>query len=197
MKLLLLLGEKRKQNVDRRGRAIPGGEELLQFCLERNSIGVEQLVLNRAGGPFHYCYLHTPASRSADREAERSARMLQLREQIQQAGPFQIIGFGWAACDTLFPVGKSGMKDRIECAWPLVPDYLIESIPNLDDYPRECRIRDKLLARAYLTYDPFAALYDPNLAVDISRVLEKAAKKAGIETKSNLEVPMFNWLPFM
>lgn len=44
----------------------------------------------------------------------------------------------------------------------------------------------------WVSYSPDAALYDPSLVVQISRIIKYAARDAGIQTES-ANIPMFRW----
>ena len=125
--------------------------------------------------PFHYCYYTKPESKEEFRDQARAHRMEQIREMFY-IEPFVIIGFGWMACDMLFRKGRSQTRTRTGAKWLLSPGAETE---------------------AWLTYDPAAALFDPNLVVDISWVIVNAAKDAGIEIVPNPNVKPFSWDPYL
>jgi hypothetical protein len=122
---------------------------------------------------FH-CYDSPPSPRAQERP--RDARRIELLG-VWERPDYRpvIVGFGWMACDILFRVGKSHMKRYVGCKWPIVDSTL----------------------KAWLTYDPAAALYDPNLVVDIAGAVVTAAKEDGHRIQVNTKVRPYSWSKFI
>lgn len=167
MKLFLLLGQLRFGS---------DAESLLWHICRSQSLARDNFIL-REISPFHYCYNHTPASKREYRESDRQAKLEEIIKLWHDVGPFQIISFGWMSCDLLLKVGKSRTKTRIGAKWRFVEPGMSTNI--------------------WQTYDPAAALFDPNIVVDIAWVINHAAQDAGIPTEINKTLEIFDWSKYL
>jgi hypothetical protein len=140
------------------------GETLLEnICLRYNLIKDKHYKL-------YYCYAAQPRGRAVARPRE-SARHNLMKMWLTDVNPI-IVGFGWIACDTLFEVGRSRLKTKVGCKW---------------------RIKDYEQNWAWQSYDISAALFDPNLIVDISGVIVTAAKEDGHKITVNKSIKPYHW----
>jgi hypothetical protein len=149
------------------------GERLLTHILRRYSIHSLHSYCDE------YCYMSEPPSR----REERLPLVEVARERLQTVWakePGPIIGFGWMACEILTGKGKTKLKDMV-CT----------------DWPSRLKMENGDQRNAWIIYDPAAALFDPNLAVDISAVLVAAVEKAGGKTEVNKLERAFNWEKYM
>jgi hypothetical protein len=145
----------------------PAGEQLLRMILNRYGLGDVWTIA--------YCYEEAPPTRQKARkpllEARREALMSEWGNDSQQ-----IIGCGWMACEMLTGHGKTKLGGLVGTKW---------------------LVWNSEVRHAWVTYDPAAALFDPNLAVDISAVIIAAAKEEGLKPLVNKTIKMFNWEPFL
>jgi hypothetical protein len=143
------------------------GEQLLRMILNRYGLGDVWTI--------RYCYEEKPPTRQKARRSLLEARRATLIGEWGNESQ-QIIGCGWMACEMLTGHGKTKLGGLVGTKWGLW---------------------DGLTRQAWLTYDPAAALYDPNLSVDISAVVVAAAKEEGMKPLVNKTVKMFDWGPFL
>lgn len=168
MKLLLLLGQKRYGD---------DAERLLWHICRSYSLTRDNFVIGDKVAPFHYCYYAPPASKRDNRDSDRRARLKEIIELYERFGPFKIVGFGWMTADLLLNVGKSKTKSLVGAKWKLVHPGMI--------------------TETWITYDPAAALFDPNMVVDIAQVIVLAAEDAGIQTEINPNLEPFDWSKYL
>jgi hypothetical protein len=89
--------------------------------------------------------------------------------------PVSVVGMGKLSAECL--IKGSVLKYKTGSCWGVKPRY-----------------RQAGVDHAWITYVPDAALYDPALFVDITRVLGKAALEAGIPIEINYQLPIYkNW----
>ena len=121
-----------------------------------------------------YCYDSLPSPRVQERPRDaRRSELLGVWERPDYRPV--IVGFGWMAADILFRIGKPRLKNYVGGKWPIVDSTL----------------------EAWLTYDPAASLYAPNLVVDIAGAVVTAAKEDGHRIQVNTEVRPYSWSKFI
>jgi hypothetical protein len=147
------------------------GEELLENICDRYCLRSD------VDYTTYYAYWAPVPSRVDDRPRDNRRKELMDYWLGTFSNPV-IIGFGWVSCDLLFRVGKSKMNSRIGCKW------IVEGYDNPE-------------RRAWLTYDPNAALFDPNLVCDIAGTIVTAAKEDGHTIRINKSVKPYNWEKFL
>lgn len=146
------------------------GEYLLKHILCRYSVDLHLVH-------WHYSYYQEPATRAIKRKTELAETRKRLETEFLRE-PGVIIGFGWMACEVLVARGKTRLKNTVGTKWNCTSDSIV-------------------IRSAWISYDPAAALFDPNLAVDISSVILAACKEGGIETKLNRNIKPFNWIQYI
>jgi hypothetical protein len=146
------------------------GEELLENICDRYNLSYD------VDYNVFYCYVAPVPKRTDDRPRDYRLKELMDYWLSNLSNPI-IVGFGWLSCDLLFHVGKTKMKSRIGCKW-IIEGY---------EQPEK---------RAWLTYDPAAALFDPGLVCDISGVIITAAKEDGHRIEVNKSVKPYDWKNF-
>ena len=139
--------------------------ELLTFLLRRHSI-------NREDSVDAFCFLGTQESlpgRKKNRLREIFPDLSKADEFIRLNQPCVVVGFGRLP---EFLTGASVLSTKAGTWWDT-----------------------KKFGRVWITHSPEAALYKPDLVVQISRVIKFAAGQAEIETKPN-NIPMFRWVEY-
>jgi len=142
------------------------GEKFLRYLLGRYSL---HRHLYRLG----YCYDSTPRSTAKERRSDLEAS--RKHHERYWVDPWTIIGFGWMAAELLTGRGKTKLKTLVGTKWTYVGNIV-----------REC----------WISYDPAAALFDPNIAVDISAVILAAAKLDGLTARIDPAIK-FDWQPYI
>jgi hypothetical protein len=140
--------------------------ELLTFLLRRHSINREDWV-------HTYCFSGTKESlpgRKKDRLQEILPDLRKAEEFIRLNQPCVVVGFGSLPCE--FLTGAGVLSTKAGTWWDT-----------------------KKFGRVWITHSPEAALYKPDLVVQISRTIRRAAEQAGIETKP-ADIPMFKWVEY-
>jgi hypothetical protein len=161
-KLFILLDEAKHYMTD--------SEKLLYHCLDRYSLTAQDYQVE-------HCYLEKPPSKIIDRHALKEARRHQLIDTLSNSErSFVLIAMGKFSCEMLFAKAKA--SHRYGTCWKVDKDF--ESVQNI------------IKGRAWVTYDPTAALYNPNLAVDIAAVIHAAATDANLKPKTNRQIKQFN-----
>lgn len=150
-----------------------GGGSLLKFLIRRLSIDSNQWK-------FGYCFEGQKKSlptHKRERQVMLKTHLARLHERMriakEELGPMQIIGAGRLACECF--TGSTELKKRSGTTWRPLAKW------------------KDIVDKVWICYSPDAALFDAGLAVEITGVLANAAKKAGVSTKTNLSLPMFDW----
>lgn len=144
------------------------GGKLLRMLISRLSIERKDWV-------HTYCFSGDKAMLPKQKKKRLDALSLDRRKLhlfIDVNQPCVVVGLGRLACEIL--TGASLINSKAGTCW---------TVPKL--------------GRVWICYGPDAALYDPGMAVEIYGILAKAAEAAGIETKFNREVAMFDWGEFV
>lgn len=140
---------------------------LLKHILRRYSIFADQWNIC-------YCYDRSPADHKKERKQELKEARIQLEAKwSRHVGP--IIGFGWMPCEVLTNRGKTLLKNTVGTRWKYFGDS------------------DESTTTAWVTNDPAAALFDPNIVVDIASVIKAACAEWDISTPINKSEPSFDW----
>jgi len=131
-------------------------------------------VINRMSIPqnrcrLEYVYHSKPLSTISERRPFLYSRFCTLKTDLEQN---VIVGFGWLPTEFLIGSGKPQFSGYVGCKWNIKPS---------------CG------AKAWITYDPAAAHFDPNIIVDITGVIVSAAKDAEIPIKINHSEPVYAW----
>jgi|SRR5271165_1054780 len=151
------------------------GEELLAWLVRRLSIDRTQWVKT-------YCY---PKNRKTlpKKKRERQKRLApyvdRLVEFIEYNEPCVLIGMGKLSSEVLLGVTMikkvTGSKRRTQLPFMLMENH------------RE----------AWIVDSPNAALFDPNLAVNISQIIWAAALEAGLPAEIDYNVRLFDWSKYI
>jgi hypothetical protein len=149
----------------------PDGQELLSWMVRRLSIGREQWVQT-------YCY---PKNRKTlptvkwKREKVLAPYVDLLMETIRRNEPCVIVGMGKLASEVL--LGVIQIKKVTGTQWR--PKLAFARLEGHD--------------RIWIVHSPNAALFDPNLAVEISQVIWQAGMEAGIRTELDHSIKLYDW----
>lgn len=144
-------------------RPFHDSEDLLTNILDRLSLSI-------ASYDIAYCYNFTLPSRKKERLQYIIARRNQLIDDWKDKDVV-IVGMGWKAIELLTNVGKNKTSRVIGCRFPIVPFKF----------------------DAWFTYDPAAALYDPNMYVDIMAVCSAAIRYSGRQIVIDIKVKPYDW----
>jgi hypothetical protein len=93
--------------------------------------------------------------------------------------PCVVIGMGKLSSEIL--AGGSLLKKKVNTYWN--PNIIIFWSLGID--------------KVWITYNPDAALYNPELLVGMSYVFGHAAREANIPVKFDYELKMFNFSPYL
>lgn len=118
---------------------------------------------------IEYCYDYTPASKKIDRVVGTVKRREQLVSDLKSETV--IVGMGWMATELLTGVSKTNMTRFIGCRFPIAP----------------------FKYDTWFSYDPAAALFDPNMYVDIMGVVSAAIRYSGRPIQIDTKVKPFVW----
>jgi uracil-DNA glycosylase family 4 len=149
------------------------GGKLLTFTVRRLSIGREDWV-------HTYCYdgLNPIPTKKFERRDFLAGHIASLLDFLRINQPCVVVGLGKLTTECL--IGVSLISKRVGTYWrPTIP---------------YARIGVK---KVWIAYNPDAALYDPLLYVDISRVIGLAAIEANIPIKIDHTLPMFDWTNYL
>jgi hypothetical protein len=139
------------------------GEELLINVLDRLSVFHSAYTIE-------YCYQHSPPSRSK----ERNVVWLERRNQFLgdwKNSETVVVAAGWMAVELLTGFSKTRTSQFIG---------IRKTIPPLQ-------------YDVWFTFDPAAALFDPNLYVDIMGSVSAAVRYAGRQIIINTSVKPYQW----
>jgi len=145
------------------------GEELLENICSR------YYLRDTIDYTAYYAYWHPVPTRIDERPRDTRRQELMAYWLETFSNPI-IVGFGWISGDLLFHVAKSRMNFHIGCKW------IIEGQSE---------------KRAWLTYDPNHALYDPGIVCDIAGTIVTAAKEDGHTIKIDKTVKPYTWEKFL
>ena len=136
--------------------------ELLKFLCARHSIP-------RTDWIHVYCHDGKVAlpKKKEIRMAVMTKGLEDAKAKIEAAKPYVLVGLGRLPCEVL--TIASILSTKAGTCW-----------------------ETKLWGKVWISYSPDAALYNPGLIVQISRIIKYAAQDAGIETKP-VQVPMFRF----
>lgn len=95
-----------------------------------------------------------------------------LKDFMVSNSPCSVVGMGKLSSECL--TKGSVLKKRVGTYWGVKPRFMEAGVDH-----------------AWITNVPDAALYDPALFVDITRILGKAAQEAEIDIKINYELPIY------
>jgi len=140
------------------------GEELLINILER-------LSLTEFDFEIDYCYKIPVPSRKDERRPYVRFRREQLEADYWKNPQKVIVGMGPLAAEVLANVPKTKTSQVMGLRYA-IPPFLMET---------------------WFTYDPSAALYDPNLYVDITGTVATAIRSAGRQIIINQQIRPFEW----
>jgi hypothetical protein len=149
----------------------------LPYYTERKKALVEwvckRLSIPRESWSPVYCYDFRKKEELPKTKKERSKVVSKKLEVIEpkpdeSSYPYVLVGLGEFACEYL--LGASRVGTKAGTYWDT-----------------------KKYGKVWISWSPDRALYDPGLVVQISRVIRLAAREAGIETKFNPNIPMFQW----
>lgn len=148
------------------GQNLPwgGGELLLINILDRFSVF-------KTAYEIDYCYDFQPASKKADRLQDLERRREQIETDFEQNSKRVIVGMGWMAIELLGRVPKTRASQLIGCRHEIHP----------------------FKYGTWFSYDPAAALFDPNLYVDIMGTVSAAIRYAGRQIIINRNVKPYDW----
>jgi hypothetical protein len=149
----------------------------------------DSLSLQRGRHWIHgYCFRDQKKflpTRKEDRKKYLAQSMdnlhLQMAEAKQKYGKLVVVGLGKLSCETL--LGEVNLNDRAGTYWT---NY-------------RTMWRDIIDKQVWIANSTDAALFDPVLIVEITRVLTMAAWDAGIPTRIRLadEIPVFDWSSYL
>jgi hypothetical protein len=161
-KLFILLEEAKPYMTD--------GDRLLGHVLDRYSLELSHHYF------IQYCYSEKPPSKQVDRLTLKEHRRNQLLDTFRISPvDLSLVVMGKLSCEMVFT--KAKYPNRPGTAWKLDPFFNTDKI---------------IKQRAWVTYNPAAALFDPNLIVDISAVIFNAAQEANLPIKTNKHIKQFN-----
>jgi hypothetical protein len=130
---------------------------------------LDRLSLSEEEYKIGYCYNFTPPSRKDERKPFIIERHNQL---ILELNPETIItAMGWMAIEVISDISKTHISQYIGCRFTINP----------------------FKYDVWFTYDPAAALFDPNLYVDIMGCVSAAIRSAGKQIKINTCVKPYQW----
>jgi hypothetical protein len=139
------------------------GEELLVNILDR-------LSLYKTAYEIDYCYTFTPPTRKLERSGYTQRKFDVLVEKLKDK-EVVMVGMGWMAIELLHGTAKTRTSQIIGCRFPNPP----------------------FRYDAWFTYDPAAAIFDPNLYVDIMACISAAIRYAGRQIIINTNINPYNW----
>jgi hypothetical protein len=145
------------------------GGKLLIWLVKRLSIPRESWV-------HTYCFFGQKKqlpTKKLERRKLLVPSIEDLKKFIEVHQPCVVVGMGQLACECF--TGASLLKKKAGTSW-------------------DSRLMDD---KVWISQSTDAALFDPQLAVPISRVLGKAAMQAGINIKLNTDLTMFDWSNYL
>jgi hypothetical protein len=145
------------------------GVRLLKHVLHRYGVFADDYKID-------YCYwMEPPTIAKARKNALTIARSRLEEVWLKEPGP--IIGFGWMPQEILLGCGKTKLKNHVGTCWTY---------------------QGNITRTVWITYDPAAALFDPNVVVDISAVVVAAGKRdGGLAMQVNKEEVSFDWSKYL
>lgn len=170
-KLLVVLENKNWQEIAERANLIHDAGQFLKWMINRLSIPRDRWV-------HTYCYegkARDIPTKAWERKDWLEPHVEALLDFMLANKPCSVVGMGKLAAECL--TKGSLLKKRAGTFWGVKPRFFLAEIDH-----------------AWICQAPDAALYDPGLFVDITRILGKAAREANIDIKINYELPVFrNW----
>ncbi len=175
-RILVVLDCRNFEEVKSRRDLIHDGGKLLKHMLDRISIP-------RDSWEHTYIYSRTKnniPTKKLDRWNFLNAGMLDLRYQISNYQPTEIVAMGGLACEIL--TGASRVSDREGTCWKFRREW-----------------QDLELKRVWVSYAPDAALFEPGLMCNIIGVLATAGKAAGLNVRPKPlnETLVFDWTEYI
>jgi hypothetical protein len=177
--LYIILDSMQWEEIRKKQRLCHEGGKLLLHTLNRLSIPRDKWF-------FGYCFEGNKKAlptKKTERQEVLIPHLKLLHGRVtaakEQLGEIRIVGLGKLACECL--TGSSELKKRSGTSWKVK------------------KLWQDLTERAWVTYSPENALFDPVVWVDITRVIGSAAQKVGIQIrlKTNEELPPFDWSEFL
>jgi hypothetical protein len=143
---------------------LSNGEDLLVNIVSR-------LSLPKRSYEIDYCYETTPPTRKDERKPYRDERRQKLVEYIGKNPEKIIVSMGWMPAELLALVAKTRTMHIMGCRYQVTP-FKYET---------------------WFTYDPSAALFDPNLYVDIMSTVSAAIRYAGRQIVIDTTINPYEW----
>lgn len=173
-KLLIVLETKNWEEIKERRALIHDGGQLLTWMIRRLSIPRDRWV-------HTYCYegnKKSIPSKLWKRKGFLDPHVDALLDFATKNSPCSVVAMGKFSTEVL--IGGSLLKRKVGAEWDTRPKF-----------------RKIGIEKAWVTYMPDAALYSPDLVVDITRMLMCAAHEAHIKTKIDYSLPVFrNWYKY-
>jgi len=172
-KLLIVIGCKNRY-YGNRWLVQEGADKLLAWLLRRLSIPLERrsLAYVFSGGSSALV-----PKRKRERQSFLAPHIETLAETVRQAQPCSVVAMGVLACEVL--EGSSVLKKRAGTYWPAGARFQAAGLRNV-----------------WVTRLPEAALANPALCVEISRMLGHAALEARLTPKVDASLQMFDFLRY-
>lgn len=169
--LVIVLENKNWQEIVERTELVHDGGQFLKWLINRLSIPRDRWV-------HTYCYEGKASdipTKAWERKTWIEPHLDALLDFMMFHKPCSVVGMGKLAAECL--TKGSLFKRRVGAYWGVKPRY-----------------RQVGIDHAWITYMPDAALFDPRLFVDMTRIIGKAAREADIEIEINYQLPIFrNW----
>jgi hypothetical protein len=155
------------------------GGRLLRWMMQKLSIDREDWVHTYAFQGSWSAKIPTNKRRRKMYLAE-NIHMDRLVDIIRLNSPCSVVGMGRLSCEVL--TGGSILSKKVGADW---------------DSGFPIAMRKIGVEKVWITYSPDAALYDPGLVVDISRVLGHAAMESNIKIEINRGLKLFDWSNYL
>lgn len=140
------------------------GEDILINILNRLSLAPEFYEID-------YCYYYTPASKKMQRYIPMEERMNILIQYMERDPEQVIVCMGWMATELMSNISKMKRARVIGCRFSIAP----------------------FRYDTWFTHDPGAALFDPNLYVDLMAHVSAAMRYARHDIEINKKVQPYEW----
>src|SRR5271165_2624795 len=105
----------------------------------------------------------------------------EMLETKDRHGELVLVGLGKLSCECL--TGSTELSEKAGTYWTNIRKIWHDIVPDGE--------------KVWIANSCDAALFDPSLCVEITRVLAKAAEDACIQTEIKLDIPMFDFTPFL
>lgn len=171
-KILVVLESRNLMEVKNHRALCHDGGQLLIWFIKRHSIAREDWV-------HTYCFGGANKKQIPTKQLERKTYLKphvdRLIETVSMNSPCVVIGMGKLSSEIL--AGGSLLNKKVNTYW----------------HPNIIALRGLGVNKVWITHNPEAALYSPELLVGMSYVFCMCAEEANIPFKLDYTLPMFNF----